>query len=436
VAKGSGVATGRGLAFTATWPKTAPSGLVPEIDHTLCRLKILVGGEAVTTYRTDHGDRGESVEVPAYHLAEWLATNWWALFHEPEKSEEDDPDFRARHWIGTARNGFALPNMWLIPNGEDIVAEVVETRISSCRLDFTKDKEWRLPVEEAVAAAARFIEATISRLNAAMLDGTALHDAWSLITKTGTNERLFCELIGALGLDPYEERPEIERVIDAAIDELGEGLTRELCEAARPERIVTILEMVRLAFAKLREGAEVDFSALPERPPFPQRAPWEAGKRAANTLRQTLGVSPDLGAGDAVLRHLAVDPEATANVAWKTEDIEVQGAIRREGSKARMALLRREASASRRFAAARALFLGWGAPSGGARLMTDAHTREQQASRAFAAEILAPIDYVRKAAGRGPISSFRIKGIAESLHVSPKVIRHQAMNHGIPLAPA
>ena len=78
--------------------------------------------------------------------------------------------------------------------------------------------------------------------------------------------------------------------------------------------------------------------------------------------------------------------------------------------------------------------LGWGAGAQEARLMTGARTPEQQASRAFAAEILAPIDYIRNAAGRGPISRGRIKSIADDLSVDPRVVQHQAENHKMALA--
>jgi hypothetical protein len=425
-----------GLEFAATWVEAVPA-LVPEIDETLCRLKITVGGRTATTFQTDHGRQGDSVEVPAYHLANWMAANWWALFHEPQKSEEEDYDYRARHWIGYARNGFALPNMWLQPTGGELNALVIPSRINSCRLSFTNDVESRVPIDEAKRAAKNFVDATIARLNAAKLTDTELHEAWRLVTSTGENVSFFCELVGALGLSPYDENPGIERAVDIAVETLGEKLTRELCEAATPQTIVALLDLVRTAFAKINESAPADFSSLPERPVLPNKAAHEAGERSARALRKELDLTADAESGETVLRRLGVDPNAAASVDNDAKDeLEVQGAIARDGSAVRMALLKRPSPAPRRFAAARAVFLGWGATSGESRLMTSAHTREQQASRAFAAELLAPFEFIRHAAGRGPISDFRIKAIADELRVSPKVVRYQAINHHLPLAPA
>jgi|ERR1700730_1967885 hypothetical protein len=83
----------------------------------------------------------------------------------------------------------------------------------------------------------------------------------------------------------------------------------------------------------------------------------------------------------------------------------------------------------RRFAAARAAFLGWTCSGPRcSRLITGARTRDQQMSRAFAAELLAPIDYIRKYAEVG-LSSFRMDEIASELGVSATVIRYQALNN-------
>jgi hypothetical protein len=87
----------------------------------------------------------------------------------------------------------------------------------------------------------------------------------------------------------------------------------------------------------------------------------------------------------------------------------------------------------RRFAAARAAFVAWMAPDKSSRLITRARTRDQQASRAFAGEMLAPIGYIRKRVGGGhlPVSSYRIEEIADELNISPLVVQYQARNNRI-----
>ncbi len=90
---------------------------------------------------------------------------------------------------------------------------------------------------------------------------------------------------------------------------------------------------------------------------------------------------------------------------------------------------RREAS--RRFRLARALFF---LPSADApatlRLVTGAYTWDQRASRAFAAELLAPAAALRSLVGDN-ISTEQIDDLATDFNVSSSVIEHQIANHRI-----
>ena len=81
-----------------------------------------------------------------------------------------------------------------------------------------------------------------------------------------------------------------------------------------------------------------------------------------------------------------------------------------------------------RFRLARALFLHQFAATPGRRLVTAAHTWDQQASRAFAAEFLAPAAALARHVGVR-ISLRDIDVLADEYQVSPLVIEHQIENH-------
>ena len=81
-----------------------------------------------------------------------------------------------------------------------------------------------------------------------------------------------------------------------------------------------------------------------------------------------------------------------------------------------------------RFRLARALFLHHFAAAQGRRLVTAAHTWDQRASRAFAAELLAPAAALARHVGTR-ISLRDIDELAEEYQVSPLVIEHQIENH-------
>jgi hypothetical protein len=436
------IALTTGLDITARWSASPISGPLPEVNHTLCRLGIACNGKNATAFKTDKGDTGDRIEAPAYYFAEWLAVNWWAIFHEPSKVEDDTRDkaenvgFQTRHWAGTARNGFSLPDLWLVPTGNDLQVEAVPAYLSRNRLKFTVAFKEKLPIDQAKDNAAAFIDSVISRMEEHGLSDTVLQEAWALIKATGDSERLFCARIGALGLSPYEEHADIEVALDGAAEQLPSRIVRDLCEAATPETFVELAAWVRQAFGTLDAGkAEIDFSAIPARPVTPDPRPWYWGKIAAIKLRETFGVpATDPDAGEQILRSLGIDPEGTATLFSRGESLDVEGALDRHDNLVRLAVTASKEVPQRRFATTRGVFLGWGADQQDARLITRAHTREQQASRAFAAESLAPIDYIRRRAGRGLVSRQRLGEIAHELGVSPAVVAYQATNNHLPVA--
>jgi hypothetical protein len=88
---------------------------------------------------------------------------------------------------------------------------------------------------------------------------------------------------------------------------------------------------------------------------------------------------------------------------------------------------------SRRFATARAAFFFWTSGSDERRLIMSAATRDQQASRAFAAELLVPQAYVREQSVGGKLKWDKVQEIAEQAIAAPEVIKFQAQNIGLQL---
>ena len=91
---------------------------------------------------------------------------------------------------------------------------------------------------------------------------------------------------------------------------------------------------------------------------------------------------------------------------------------------------RRARSGNRRFLEARALFLAIYQCQGGPRLVSSAHTWSQKASRAFAAELLAPQSEILQRWTDGDRSSPLIQSLANEYEVSDKVIEYQLQNAG------
>jgi hypothetical protein len=84
----------------------------------------------------------------------------------------------------------------------------------------------------------------------------------------------------------------------------------------------------------------------------------------------------------------------------------------------------------REFAAARASFLAWLSDDRDSRLVTTARTRQQRASRAFGAELLAPAGYLKKRLGKEKdVSPFMLDKVSNDIGVASTIVRWQAQNN-------
>jgi hypothetical protein len=403
-------------------------------------LRIELGDQVITHHRTDNNQVGDEVQVPLYYLAEWIALNWWPLLYEPKKTDnaEQDFDFRARHWIGVARHGFSLPDTWIIPAGDKIEVSTYARRLPATRLSFTESARAALRPPVVKEALASFVDKVSKRLRTANISGTVLQDAWAAVRETPPESEEFCRLMGSLGLSPYDQgHPEIESLLDRLADTLGTELLRDLCEAVAPTTLERVAQTASRVWAAVTKAPCADLSNLQDCPgdsTSERAARW--GLQAAFKARRYLGIRPaDPHSGDAFFEAIKL-PSSIDNVPRLpvanqliTPDL-IAGAVDRRESAMRFALVDNDVS-HRRFAGARAAFLAWSGKRQSSRLLTDARTRDQQASRAFAAEILAPKSFIKSKAQNGVLTETRVYDLAEMLRVSPLVIENQAKNAGL-----
>jgi hypothetical protein len=372
-----------------------------------------------------------------YHLAEWIALNWWSLLFEPKKTDdaEQDFDFRSRHWIGVARHGFALPDAWIIPAGDKIEFSAFARRLPSTRLFFSETARAAISPEEMKSALTGFVELVFERLKTAKIAGTLLQEAWAAVRETPSEAEEFCRLMGSLGLSPYDdEHPEIEALLDHLTSSLNPDLLRDLCEAVASDTLERVAKTAAKVWGAVSSAPEADLSKLADCPhdaTNERAARW--GLEAAYRARRVLGIKPSDPVGadaffDAINVPNAIDNVPRLPVANQlmTPDL-IAGAVNRQETAMQFALVDNDL-AHRRFSGARAAFLAWSGKRQSARLMTDARTRDQQASRAFAAEILAPSNYIRSKGSNGVISLGRFRELVHDLRVSPAVVENQAKN--------
>lgn len=409
-----------------------------ELDVTMSRLTVLLSDRVVTEYEDDHEQRVKFLEIPAYYLAEWIAENWWPLLWEPRKSEDasDTKEFLARHSTLTAQHGFALPNLVIVPQGRgvDITARARNVSFADIRFVHSAKKRIARPTVEAELRA--FVSHTVERLTETNIDNTDLQNDWALIVNTQEEETEFCTFMGALGLSPYISQRNIEDCLERLLPIVGEKIVLDLCLASSPENFKDASGITEHAF----EAAAVSNQTACLEPLLAIQLPgenfsipaWRRGVQAAKRARAGLKISDsDPRGAEKFFDLLKFEPAFRTSHEIVDADAIIVGLVKREDVSAKVALLQKSES-KRRFAGARAGFAAWASESPTeSRLLTLAVTRDQQASRAFAAEMTAPFEFLRSRAKKSKLSYDQVFELSGELKIDPDVVRYQAENNGL-----
>lgn len=436
------------IRFRMEW-QDAPGVRDAVLARTWCRLVIEAEGRLVT----------EAVHVPseslrggiygsAFPLCQWIVENWWFLLNESYRfparytsrdlaRTPQDREWVQRHSLLAAREGHSLPDLTLHRDEQKIVARWMPDGTSSSHpyLRFTGEGETYLEVADAERGLAEAVQAIMDRLDG--MEQPEVQDFrkdWAAVVGVTEQERRLCESAARLGIDAFDP------------DELTDSLEDTLSE------LVTDLD------APLRD----DFLDAAHPPTLRRDMDWlhQAEALAANAgkCRKAEGISCDVGLGTAhnrgyecaksLRKHLwpenGHDPvkdldEALVRLGWaqcpsRTMDIEpecpLEAALTRSDEGAPVAIIGDAGQAANRFRLVRTVFLRHFTHSGRThrRLATEAHSWEQRASRAFAAEFLAPAAGLSKHLG-GRASPSQIDQLADHYGVSSQAIGHQIENH-------
>lgn len=410
------------------------------LEVTFGTLAISVAGRPVTSFTSTSQPGSTVLELPLYYLAEWIAENWWAILWEPYKTEDsiqDDQDFVLRHSTIAAEHGFLLPDVVIGSGGRTVTITATPRTPRHTDVRFTEAAKVVLEREVVADILSRFVDGVCDRLYENDINDTHLSTCWNAVKETSEESIEYCQILGSLGLSPYADNGEIDVLIDRLHGILGSSFLRDLCLAARPDELERLGRVAMVANSVVNTAPELDLSRIINAPPPKDSisAPaWLRGRSAANSLRNRLSIKDDDEQGaEKVFDLIGFDPKRAARIGdndFQPEGATIVGAVRRNDRKARIGCIQRH-PAQRRFTAARGIFAAWsGAPNTG-NLLTQAVTRQQQANRAFAAELLAPIKCLRKWSENQTLSHKKVTEIAEELNVAPDVVEKQAENNGL-----
>ncbi len=284
----------------------------------------------------------------------------------------------------------------------------------------------RGPAEETLGA---FITSVLERLHPAMPAHAELKAEWDHIVHSthDAEERDWCTNAGRLGLDPYSgDTPDLSR--------LGAGMSEQLfadvCEAGNPRDINQTCDWVRSTTARLRSISPISIRAFGGAPYRDLTGPgWKNGREGVTLLRDRLGLSLDpiqalkgiFDGADQAAEYRATDTGAG----------EVEGVGKRSDRREIKAVVPARSVRQQRFRMCRTAYLAWRAGSEGEFAATPADTWRQQASRAFAAELLAPAALIKERYGKTGLNNHTLDRLANEWLCPPQIIVHQAKNNGI-----
>jgi hypothetical protein len=418
-----------GLSITADWERLEAGS--PEERAGFAAIRIAANDKVLSEAEDAFVNRVRtSVHLSSYRLAEWLAWNWWRQLYEPRR---ESVDWKLAHRMATVGGGYVWPNITIVSDGERVALVAKPTAgVPTEPLRYLSDWTAVMPVAEYSAAVSGFIEQVLEQLRQERVTGSNLASIWSEVraerADPGLAKRRRLEAL--LGCDPDEAD---EAAIDGLlVDEqrVGFEMVGELAAmASAGEGVISLGALEAMAYDL---GADVDMTSavrLSQPLTLPRSGmivAWKRGAAAARALR-----------AQELLADVPIDNRRLADMSGVVEGMFSQAAhktklsflIGRAGRHGRM-VVRSKWETGRRFDVAR--LLGDRIEHGEGKLFaaTASHTYRQKMQRAFAAELLCPVDAISAMLGEDR-SVEGLEEVARHFKVSSLTVQTQLLNNGL-----
>ena len=409
------------LAFSIDWAK---GGLntVAEERMTVCNLQIYVADKNVCFFDDYESNKMlEYLTVPAIHLAEGIASNWWKIFGSRDKE----------HSVQDYRTGFALPDLRFRLDGStfEVIGNAYHSKNPHIR--FKVDARSTLTRAEAEQALSKFIYGVVDKLDSANIGRSELATCWKRVSESRNDpgERAYCEAAGALGSDPYSISATDSAFIDTTSTLFSdEALIEFLADTKKEDRSVYSADWLsRLENRPQKESILPDLSGIHVsiREDVRRDAhdrPWALGYRAARACRRVLGAgeSARFSSVTAIAKVLGSSHFGTTEILG-----DIRALISHNKGRTHVHLHEHESIPANNFAFGRAIGDAVVFRESGRAVVNNLRHAERQATgRAFAAEFLAPVNEVMGMAHDGKDDD----EIADEFDVSPQVILDQLHN--------
>lgn len=407
------------LAFQMEWVSGGDVQL-PEARAAWCSLKITVGGRPVTVVQSESGGARTSISVSAYPLAEWLVENWFPVLEYQQRSDRLRPRGISLRDVG---EGLCWPDLRFTAEGSVIRCQWHEGPAPhGGPVTFLTSGSDYVSYSAVERAFTEVVESVLARLHDEGIHGTLLELRWRDHAALTQDELEFVKAAAHLGLDPLDTTIEQEEAILHAADHVERDLLLPLLDSTD---VMGLTEAV----AWIEEArSAIAFADSPVEPLGLSRShfsrAWQHGYAGARAVRKLLDARPLEAFPVERYVALATLGDSSAGVEAYSATHESRTGLVLPGA--------RQMPSSERFNRARALGY-WALFERSRSVMPPTHEWHDQASRAFAAELLLPseaLQYIAGESGRYWTGSLQ-EELAARFQVSPTVVARQVENHNI-----
>ena len=408
-------------------PEYESEVLLVEDTLTLAEIGIFARDKCLSELVDQENKPQEGANLSGYQLAEWFAWNWWRLRWEPYPDSPPIPrflgasclDWEQSHDIASIGSGWTWPNVTINPDGVNVILRAVsERRLEIAPLTYTSDEEVTVTAEAFESGVEDFVKRVLDRLDSRPLKDTALQSTWEDLESERKDPEVsfYRKLEACAGFDP-DEAP--KRLIDRLLAEVEKFGSEAVSEVALddPDLLSGLQSLAQEYGTEIRSSDGALLSGSPEHCTLP----WVEGVEAARALRSQEGLG--FAISDKTLAELCgISPQFLKRRRGSSLSFVLENAI----------VLSPRSRQGRRFGAARLL---------GDRILTDfwqcenlrpatrTYTFRQKRQRAFAAEFLCPIDFLRDFLG-GDFSEESRQDAAQHFGVSQDTATLQLINNG------
>ena len=407
-----------------------------DVDHEMrAAVAIWVNETCLTEVeeRTNETTRTRrSVRVSALRLAHWLASNWWRLRWEPT-GPQTNTDWEMSHNLAAIGGGYLWPSLTLSSDGETVLAVAKSSAANSDEpIRYLQDYAGVIPAADFESAVDRFVKHTIDSMSTEGRDHTNLVDLWSEVIRERKDPVLaeVRRLEARLGYDPAEAPEELINRLFHLRSKYGADAIQELAVVSK-DQSVQDLESLGAAIRTHGESAQLpNCDAIRDNIRThinPMDPPWQRGEQAAGIARKIWKLPSGPLPTGLLTELFAVQLNQQAQ-----SDLQMSGALRDPIRDGMQISLHQRHPIGRRFTLARLVADQIATPNE-ERLLpaTNARTSRQKFQRAFARELLCPIDDLIDFLGQATPDEDDIVDAAAHFQVSDRAVAHTLVNKGI-----